>query len=63
VLWLSSFYNNAAFTAKAQTTLALVRSAEPKNDSELLTASSEMALRELMDLPQKEDHRLLCSDV
>jgi hypothetical protein len=62
LLWLSFVYKNAGFTAKVQTTLALVRSAEPKNDSELLTASSEMALRELVDLPKNEDDHLLCSD-
>jgi uncharacterized protein YyaL (SSP411 family) len=62
VLWLSSLDRNVAFRAKAESTLALVRSAEPKNDGELLTASSEMALRELVGLPRKEDHQLLCSD-
>jgi hypothetical protein len=62
VLWLSSFYDNPVFTAKAHATLALVRSAEPKDDSDLLTASSEMALGELANLPQREDHRLLSSN-
>jgi hypothetical protein len=62
LLRLSSLDRNVAFRAKAKSTLALVRSAEPKNDGELLTVSSEMALHELVDLPQKEDHQLLCSD-
>jgi hypothetical protein len=51
LLWTAAVYHNAAFSALARVTLQRAIAAGPKGQSDLLTSSSESALRQLGKLP------------
>jgi hypothetical protein len=59
ILWTAGLYKNVAFTAETRSALARVLAAEPKSRGDLLTASSEAALRELAKLPPDQYGKLL----
>ena len=59
ILWTAGLSKHAAFTAETRSTLASVLAAEPKSRGDLLTASSETALRELAKLPPGQYDKVL----
>ncbi len=59
ILRTAGLYKNAAFTTEARNAVVRAIAAEPKSRGDLLTASSETALRELTKLPPDQYDKLL----
>jgi hypothetical protein len=59
ILWTAGLYKNAAFTTETRNAVARALAVEPKSRGDLLTASSETALRELAKLPPDQYDKLL----
>jgi hypothetical protein len=59
ILWAAGLYKNAAFTTETKSAVVRALAAEPKSGGDLLTASSETALRELAKLPPDQYDKLL----
>jgi hypothetical protein len=59
LLWTAGLYQNAGFTAQTNGAVLRALRAEPTSRGDLLTASSETALRELSRLPQDQYDKLL----
>jgi hypothetical protein len=59
ILRTAGLYKNAAFTAETRSAIARALAAEPKSGGDLLTMSSETALRELAKLPPDQYDKLL----
>jgi hypothetical protein len=59
ILWTAGLYQNAAFTTETRNAVGRALTAEPKSRGDLLTASSETALRELAKLPPDQYDKLL----
>ena len=59
ILWTAGLYKNTAFTTEARNAVVRALAAEPMSRGDLLTASSEAALRELVTLPPDQYDKLL----
>ncbi len=59
ILWTASLYKNTAFTTAARNAVVRSLAAEPISRGDLLTASSETALRALTKLPPDQYGKLL----